>query len=94
VERAKARRRRLALGALVGLAAAAFALGAALGDSPAPEVEVASTLSLPRLAGERIVVGVSGTGVPPGLERAIREGRVAASCSSPTTSPVAPPAAG
>jgi beta-N-acetylhexosaminidase len=67
----------LALGVLVGLAAAAFALGAALGDSPAPEVEVASTLSLPRLAGERIVVGVSGTAVSPGLERAIREGRVA-----------------
>ena len=65
VEQAKARRRRLALGALAGLAAAAFALGAALGDSPAPEAEVASTLSLPRLAGERIVVGVNGTGVSP-----------------------------
>ncbi len=38
MERAKARRRRLALGVLAGLAAAAFALGAALGDSPAPEV--------------------------------------------------------
>jgi beta-N-acetylhexosaminidase len=62
---------------LAGLAAAAFALGAALGDSPAPEAEVASTLSLPRLAGERIVAGVSGTTVSPGLERAIREGRVA-----------------
>ncbi len=76
MERAKARRR-LALGVLAGLAVAAFALGAALGDSPAPEAEVASTLSIPRLAGERIVVGVSGTGVSPGLERAIREGGVA-----------------
>ncbi len=77
VERAQARRRRLALGALAGLAAAAFALGAALDDSPAPEVEVAGTLSLPRLAGERIVAGVSGTAVSPDLERAIWEGRVA-----------------
>jgi len=79
MERAKARRRRLALGVLVGLAAAAFALGAALGDSPppGPETEVASTLALPRLAGERIVVGLSATMVPPGLERAIHAGRVA-----------------
>jgi beta-N-acetylhexosaminidase len=80
MERAKVRRRLLALGALAVLAAGAFALGAALGDSPAPEapgVEVASTLSIPRLAGERIVVGVSGTAVSPGLERALREGRVA-----------------
>jgi beta-N-acetylhexosaminidase len=79
MERAKARRRRLALGALSGLAVAAFALGAALGDSPAPEVEVevAGTLSIPRLAGERIVVGVSGTAVPPRLKSAIGDGRVA-----------------
>ena len=64
---------------LAGFAAAAFAFGAALGDSPAPqvEVEVASTLSIPRLAGERIVVGVSGTGVSPKLKAAIGEGRVA-----------------
>jgi beta-N-acetylhexosaminidase len=77
MERAKALRRRLALGALAGLAAGAFALGAALGDPPAPEIELASTLSIPRLAGERIVAGVSGTAVSPGLERAVREGRVA-----------------
>jgi beta-N-acetylhexosaminidase len=77
MERAKARRRRLALGALAGLAAGAFVLGAALGDSPAPEVEVAKTLSIPRLAGERIVVGVSGTAVSPGLEWAIGKGSVA-----------------
>jgi beta-N-acetylhexosaminidase len=55
----------------------AFALGAALGDSPAPEVETASTLPLPHLAGERILTGVSGTGVSPALEAAIRQGRVA-----------------
>lgn len=62
---------------LAGLAVAAFALGAALGDSPAPRVEVASTLAIPRLAGERIVVGVSGTVVSPKLKAAIGEGRVA-----------------
>jgi beta-N-acetylhexosaminidase len=79
MERAKARRRRLALGALSGLAVGAFALGAALGDAPAPEIEieVASTLPLPRLAGERIVVGVSGAGVSSKLKSAIGEGRIA-----------------
>jgi beta-N-acetylhexosaminidase len=61
----------------VGLAAGAFALGAALGDPPAPEVKVVSTLSIPRLAGERIVVGLDGTAVPTALERAIGDGRVA-----------------
>jgi beta-N-acetylhexosaminidase len=77
VERSKARRRRLALGILAGLAIAAFALGAALGDTPAPRLEVASTLSIPRLAGERIVVGLDGTDVSPSLERAIGDGRIA-----------------
>jgi beta-N-acetylhexosaminidase len=67
----------LALGVLAGLAAAAFALGAALGDSPTAEIEAASRLSIPRLAGERIVVGLDGTSVSPGLERAIGAGRVA-----------------
>jgi beta-N-acetylhexosaminidase len=71
------------LAVLAGFAAASFVLGATLGDSPAPkvevevEVEVASTLSIPRLAGERIVVGLSGTVVSARLEAAIHEGRVA-----------------
>jgi beta-N-acetylhexosaminidase len=77
MEQATARRRRLAVGILAGLAAGAFALGAAVGDSPPPEIEVASTLSGPHLAGERIVVGVSGTGVSPALETAVGEGRIA-----------------
>jgi beta-N-acetylhexosaminidase len=77
MEQARARRRRLALGVLAGLAAGAFAFGAAMGDGPASRPEVASTLPIPRLAGERIVTGLSGTGVSPGLETAIREGRVA-----------------
>jgi beta-N-acetylhexosaminidase len=77
MEQPRARRRRLALGTLAGLAAGAFAFGAALGDSPAPRPEVASTLPASRLAGERIVTGLSGTAVSAGLEMAIREGRVA-----------------
>jgi beta-N-acetylhexosaminidase len=68
----------LTLGVLAGLAVAAFALGAALGDSsPPPAADVANTLSIPRLAGERIVVGLSGTDVTPALKKAIGEGRVA-----------------
>lgn len=77
MERAKARRRRLGLGALAGLAAGAFALGVALGDTPTVEVEVSSTLPVPHLAGERIVVGVSGTAVSPRLTKAIGDGRIA-----------------
>jgi beta-N-acetylhexosaminidase len=77
MERAKARRRRLALGALAALAVAAFAFGARLGDSPSPEPDVASMLSVPHLAGERIVTGLAGTDVPPGLRAAIGAGRIA-----------------
>lgn len=71
------RRRRLTLAVLAGLAMAAFAVGAALGDNPAPRVEVAETLPLSQLTGERIVAGLSGTDVSPSLEAAIHEGRVA-----------------
>jgi beta-N-acetylhexosaminidase len=79
VERSRARRGGLALAVLAGFAAAAFAFGAALGDAPAPEVEGegASTLSIPRLAGERIVVGIEGTTIPPRLRKAIYEGHIA-----------------
>ena len=80
MERSAARRRRLALGVLVLLAAGAFALGVALGKSPAPgvsEPDVAETLSAKHLAGERIVVGISGTSVSAGLRSVIREGRIA-----------------
>jgi beta-N-acetylhexosaminidase len=65
------------LGALVGVAAGAFAFGAALGDPPTPRVEVASTLAAPQLAGERIVAGIGGTAVSPAMETAIHEGRIA-----------------
>jgi beta-N-acetylhexosaminidase len=77
MERAKARRRLLALGALLGLAAAAFALGADLGEAPAPEVDVASTLPVPRMVGERILAGIEGTAISPRLAAAIGDGRVA-----------------
>lgn len=71
------RRRRLALGALAGIALGAFALGAALGDGPPPKPSLVSTLSAPHLAGQRIVAGFDGTEVPPALVRAIRGGEVA-----------------
>ena len=73
------RRRRVALVALSCLALAAFALGAALGNDPGSEAkaDVASTLPLKQLAGERIVVGLSGTSVSPALRAAIHRGEVA-----------------
>jgi beta-N-acetylhexosaminidase len=77
MKRARARRRRLAAGVLIGLAAAAFVLGAALGDGPSAPVEVAATLPPRQLAGERIVVGLSGTSPSKRLRAAIRAGRVA-----------------
>jgi beta-N-acetylhexosaminidase len=79
MERMIARRRLLALAALAGLAAGAFAFGAALGDGRPSmvEVEVASSLPPKQLAGERVVVGLPGTAIPPRLSEAIRKGRVA-----------------
>jgi beta-N-acetylhexosaminidase len=74
------RRRGVALAALLALAAGAFAFGASLGDGAAPRERrplAASTLPLGRLAGERIVVGLEGTGVPPTLRAAIHQGGVA-----------------
>lgn len=78
MDRTKSRRRRLALGVLIGLALAAFALGAALGDEPTPEQpEVASTLPVSQLAGQRLVAGLGNNAVTPRLRRAIGEGRIA-----------------
>jgi beta-N-acetylhexosaminidase len=60
------------------LAVAAFAFGATLGDGAGPPQPGAAETLPPRLlAGERIVVGVSGTSISPGLREAIRKGRVA-----------------
>jgi beta-N-acetylhexosaminidase len=66
----------LALAALGGLAAGAFALGAALGDSRAPKLEPAATLAPRLLAGERIVAGLRGTSVSPRLRQAIHSGEL------------------
>jgi len=74
---ARRRRRRLALGVLAAVAVGAFVFGATLGDGDVRPVEVSSTLSAPRLAGERIVVGLSSTRVSPRLRAAVAEGRVA-----------------
>lgn len=69
------RRRRLAAGAACGLAAGAFAFGAALGDDPAPAPSAASKLALGHLAGLRIVVGFEGGEAPDPVRRMIRTGR-------------------
>ncbi|MDX6634111.1 MAG: beta-N-acetylhexosaminidase [Solirubrobacterales bacterium] len=78
MERTLARRRGVAIVALVALAIGAFACGATLGDGaePAPP-SVAETLPADQLAGERIVTGLNGTSISPRLRKAIREGRVA-----------------
>jgi beta-N-acetylhexosaminidase len=67
----------VALGALAALALAAFAFGASLGDGAGPRPDVAETLPPKQLAGERIVVGLSGTKVTPRLREAIGAGRIA-----------------
>jgi beta-N-acetylhexosaminidase len=105
MERAKARRRRVALATLVALAALGFAAGAVMGgggsggsEDPgghpggheadattsawegteeAPRPALAEGLTPAQLAGERIVVGVDGTGLTPRLRGAIHAGKVA-----------------
>ena len=71
------RRGRVLIGALCAVAAGAFALGAALGDAPAPQPSAASRLSLGQLAGERVIVGFAAAKPSAALTRAVREGRVA-----------------
>lgn len=76
---ATARRRRIAGAAAGGLALAAFAFGAVLGDrgAPRPPPNPASLLSPRQLVGERLVAGFSGTAVPTLLRRMIRQGELA-----------------
>jgi beta-N-acetylhexosaminidase len=62
---------------LLGLAMAAFALGATLGQGNGPSPSAAESLPLKQLAGQRVVVGFGGTSISPGLRGAIREGRIA-----------------
>ena len=79
MRRSTRRRRRAALAVLVCLAVGAFALGAALGNDPGSEAkaDVAHTLPLKQLAGQRIVVGLPGTSISPALRGAIHRGEVA-----------------
>lgn len=74
-----ARRRRIAIGAVAGLAIVAFAFGAVLSErgSPPPVPSIASQLSLRRLVGERLVAGFSGSEPPAPLRRMIRRGELA-----------------
>lgn len=68
----------MALGLLACLAIGAFACGASLGDESDPaRPSVAETLPPQRLAGLRIVTGLRGTSISPGLREAISDGRVA-----------------
>src|SRR6185312_3825464 len=114
MERARARRRLLALSTLAALAAAGFAIGAVLGSGSgvgssgsgsgggttptggggsneagtttggsegssgeAAKPSLAETLRPGELAGERVVVGIDGTGITPELRAAIAQGKVA-----------------
>ena len=70
------KRRRIAIAALCGLAAGAFAFGVTLGDGAPPQPSRASRLTLPQLVGERLVVGFPGTRAPASVRRSIREGGV------------------
>jgi len=75
---ASAKRRRLAVGTICGIAIAAFAFGAVLSDRrSSPPPSAASQLSLPQLSGERLVVGFPGTKLPGALRATIRRGGVA-----------------
>jgi beta-N-acetylhexosaminidase len=62
---------------MCGLAAGAFAFGAALGDGSGSPPSATERLTADRLAGQRIVVGFDGSKVPVAVEGMIREGHVA-----------------
>jgi beta-N-acetylhexosaminidase len=76
---AKAKRRRsIVLAAGLGLAAAAFTMGAALGDGDQQAAtSAAERLKPSQLAGERIVVGFDGATAPEPVRRMIRSGNAA-----------------
>jgi beta-N-acetylhexosaminidase len=70
-------RRRFAAAVVAGLAIGAFALGAVLGDGTQPRPSPAGSLSARQLAGERIVLGFSGTRPTAAVQRMVRAGEVA-----------------
>lgn len=74
---ATTRRRRIAAGAICGLAAGAFAFGVALSDRSPPRPSVVGGLPAGQLAGQRIVLGFAGTEPPVLVERMISTGKVA-----------------
>jgi beta-N-acetylhexosaminidase len=67
----------VAAGVALGLAAGAFAFGAALGDGGAPAPDAVSRLAPAQLAGQRLVAGFDGPSAPRPLRRMIRAGRLA-----------------
>ncbi|MFI5027449.1 MAG: glycoside hydrolase family 3 N-terminal domain-containing protein [Solirubrobacterales bacterium] len=71
------RRRRVAVALGCGRAAGAFAFGVALVAGGSTEPSATSRLTLRQLAGERLVVGLPGTSVPPELKRMIGRGALA-----------------
>jgi len=76
---ATARRRRIVAAAAGGLALAAFAFGAVLGDRSAPQRQPspASLLTPRQLVGQRLVAGFPGATVPAPLRQMIRRGELA-----------------
>jgi beta-N-acetylhexosaminidase len=60
-----------------GLAVAAFAFGASLGDGSDSTSRPASRLPLAQLAGQRVVAGFTGREAPPALRKTIRRGELA-----------------
>lgn len=76
--RPQVKRRRIALVVLGAAALAALALGIALGaDRSGRRLSAAEQLSVPMLAGQRIIVGFPGTHIPDAVREMIREGRIA-----------------
>jgi beta-N-acetylhexosaminidase len=73
------KRGRLALALLAAAALAAFGLGLVLSANGSEPRERSAAEALPasKLAGERIIVGFPGTGVPEAVKRMIRRGRIA-----------------
>jgi beta-N-acetylhexosaminidase len=68
----------VAFGVTCGLAIAAFAFGAVIGDrGSAPPPSLVSQLPLPRLVGMRLIAGFEGTSVPEPMRRVIRQGSLA-----------------
>lgn len=68
----------MAVGAACGLAIAAFAFGAEIGDrGRTPPPSLVSRLPLPRLVGIRLIAGFEGTSVPQPMRQAIRQGGLA-----------------